>query len=275
MKKILILFLVPFFLNSCLEKSSGCLDPEAQNFAVEVDKSCDSCCLYPVLQVNIGAIWGDETTKFSYQKTWADATGRPFTIDTVAFYLSDFQLFNSATGDSAVIMDSLRMRVFPDSLGEFVRRNIALVRPTNETYNVGTLLAKGDFDRLRFKIGLSDAQNLVIPARAPSSFPLRPQPEDLWDETSKSFVFFKMRLKKDTFAATPLTTLEWPQSRGSVQVELDFTEKTSWKRGISPTILIVMDYQKWFADVDLAAPDAEILEKIWGNLKGSFVLKKP
>ena len=31
----------------------------------------------------------------------------------------------------------------------------------------------------------------------------------------------------------------------------------------------------WFEDVDLAAPDAEILEKIWGNLKGSFVLKKP
>ncbi len=260
-------------LFSNCQKTKGCLDPEATNFAVEVDKSCDSCCRYPLLQVNIGAIWGDEATAFSYSKTWTDALGQPFRIDTVAFYLSDFQLVNSSTGTATGVMDSVRLVIFPDTTGRWTRRDVAIVRPTVTTYNIGSMLVKGEYDRLRFKVGLLPPATSAIPTRAPSGYPLRPQPEVMWDSTSQQFFFLKMKLRSDTASATAATVLTWPAKEPPVEVVLDFPGKKSWKRGISPVALMVVDYAKWFEGVDVKASDADILTKIRGNMGGSFRLK--
>ena len=275
MKNFLIILTACLLLTNCQQKTEGCLDPEAINFAVEVDKSCDSCCQYPLLQINLGAIWGDEANTFSYQKIWTDAQGKPFKIDTIAFYLSDFQLINSATGKVAAIMDSVRLRIFPDSLGEFFQRDIILARPTNGTYNVGTMLVKGSFDQIKFKIGLGNEPNNVIPTRTPASHPLRPQPEGMWGEATKSFYFLKIKMKKDTAAATAQTIYQWPKSLGTREVVLDFSKSTSWKRGISPVVRLVVDYSKWFDGVDLNQSDAVIFDKILNNVEASFVLKAP
>ena len=81
--------------------------------------------------------------------------------------------------------------------------------------------------------------------------------------------------RKDTLAGTPQSVLQWPASLKTRSVLLDFAEKTTWKRGISPVMVLWLDYSKWFDGVDLTEPDAVILAKMMDNLPGSFVLKKP
>jgi hypothetical protein len=265
--KLLILCL---FLANCQEKTNGCLDPEAANFAVEVDKSCDSCCIYPKLQLAVASIWGSETEAFNYQKVWPDASGNLFRVDTVAFYISDITLRDSATGDFAAVSDSIRMRLFPDSLGQFIQKNIALLRPTVSNYEFGGMLIKGEYDYISFKIGLNSTQNKVIPTRAIAQHPLRLQPENMWNSPTEGFNFWKIRLRKDTFSATAPTVLNWPASLGKREILVKFPKKQKWKRGVSPIVRLSVDYSVWFAGVDMNSSDFVIFDKIMSNISTSF-----
>ncbi len=248
---ILTAFLVLLAISACYKPREGCLDIEATNFDAAADNNC--CCTYPALRLTLlprfdTLVWKPDTA-YEY------APGRWFRLHQAVFYLSDFQLVQGGTAFS--VSDTLGLSVFGaagDTLREVFTNDFQLIRRTTENYAVGTFRPSGAFESVRFRVGLPDAAQRVIPALTPEGHPLRPQNEGLWLGADTGFVALKLIFSRDTLSSTIPDTLVFsrPDFAGAVvQTNGVFLHES----GFDFSLKLTADYRALFQGVDLTTVD--------------------
>lgn len=248
---ILTAFLALLAFSSCYDPREGCLDIEATNFDAAADDNC--CCTYPTLRLTLlprfdTLVWKPDTA-YEY------APGRWFRLHQAVFYLSDFQLVQGGTAFS--VSDTLGLSVFGtagDTLREVFTNDFQLIRRTTENYTVGTFRPAGAFESVRFRVGLPNAAQRVIPALTPEGHPLRPQNEGLWLGADTGFVALKLVFSRDTFSSTVPDTLVFsrPDFAGVVVQTNGVFQHES---GFDFSLKLTADYRALFEGVDLTAVD--------------------
>lgn len=248
---VLTAFLVLLAFSACYDPREGCLDIEATNFDAAADNNC--CCTYPALRLTLlprfdTLVWKPDTA-YEY------APGRWFRLHQAVFYLSDFQLVQGGTHFS--VSDTLGLSVFGaagDTLREVFTNDFELIRRTTENYTVGTFRPAGAFESVRFRVGLPDAAQRVIPALTPEGHPLRPQNEGLWLGADTGFVALKLVFSRDTFSSTVPDTLVFsrPDFAGVVVQTNGVFQHES---GFDFSLKLTADYRALFQGVDLTAVD--------------------
>lgn len=254
-------------LSACYEPREGCLEIEAANFDASADKNC--CCIYPVFNLTLlprfdTLIWKPDTA-YEY------APGKWFRLKQSVFYLSDFQF--QQQGTTFLTTDTLSLNVWgaagDTSLTTFVN-DFELVRRTAVNYSIGTFRPAGTFESVRFRIGLPDAAQKVIPELAPEGHPLRLQGENLWLGRDTGFVALKLVFTRDTFETTLPDTLTFslPDFSGVVlQQDGPFFHEG----GYDFNLQLTSDYRELFRNVDLSTGDKVAWKtQIVANLPQAF-----
>ncbi|TNE66990.1 MAG: hypothetical protein EP344_02140 [Bacteroidetes bacterium] len=265
--RIPVILLGIVWLASCYEPREGCLDIEATNFDAAADNNC--CCTYPELKINLlprydTLVWKPDTA-YEY------ASGKWFRLKQAVFYLSAFELLQS--GQSYPVSDTLAFSVWDaagDTLQQTLTDDYVLIRRTQVKYSAGTFRPSGQFGSVRFRVGLQDAPNRIIPGLVPAGHILAPQAEQLWLGRDTGFVALKLILTRDTFSTTPPDTLVFHRP--------DFDNLVIQKDGIfnhesgyDMELDLTTDFREMFRDVDLSSGDKVAWKnQIWANLTTVF-----
>jgi hypothetical protein len=205
---VLYSLLFALCLTACFEPKEGCLDIAATNFDAAADKDC--CCAYPKLVLTVNQVF--DTLLFRNDSLYEASNGHLFRIKSVAFYLSDFQLFQNGVVHS--VSDTLRLHTFlgPDTSTLRFTNDFQLVRRTPVNYVVGTFRQDANFEQVSIRLGLSKEAQKVIPSKTTVDHPLSPQPDSLWRGQTNGFVFLQAVVVRDSMGATQPDTLRFLQS---------------------------------------------------------------
>jgi hypothetical protein len=191
-----------------------------------------------------------------------------FRLKSVAFYLSDFQLFRGAEtfsmGDSTLLKykgganDTLS-RYFPD--------DFTLIRRTPLENEVASFREDGMFNGIKFRLGLNQEAEKIISALAPSGHPLRPQTENL---SQNGYVFLQAVVVRDSMAATSPDTLNFYRADIGdffIQGTGDFRHEV----GYDFPMTLTADWKRLFQGVDWSTHDvAAWKSQIVANLPSVF-----
>ncbi len=264
--QILLVAFAAASLCSCNDPVKGCLDVAATNFDVNADENC--CCIYPKLILDVEQNFGDSTVYLPEGK-YEYAPGQWLRLNSVAFYLADFQLVQN--GATFRPTDSLDLKVFPDSLAQKFQNDFLLVRRTPGTLPIGTFRQADEFSEIRFVVGLPDAARQVVPGLAPTGHALRSPLSGMWNSGQK-FAFAQVVFARDTATGTATDTLnffppDFPKIDFSTTPALPLKHKTGYDFHVKLTV----DFKKWFAGLDLSNADPTAIKAaVWANLPASF-----
>jgi len=259
-------FLLALCFSACFEPKEGCLDIAATNFDAGADKDC--CCEYPKMQLTVNQVY--DTLLFLNNALYPDASGHLFRIKSVAFYLCDFQAFQNGAAFS--VSDTLTLNTFlgSDTSGQLFTNDFQLVRRTPVKYAVGTFQQDGNFEEIRFRFGLSEAAQKVIPTKAPISHPLYTQPDGLWQGQTKGFVFLQAVIVRDSMEDTPDDTLRFLQADLGLPY-LGATGLFVHPTGYDFPLVLTVDYKKMFEGVNWSMHDILAWKsKVLANLPTTF-----
>lgn len=273
-----LFFWVALLLPACYEPQEGCLDVKGTNFDVDADKACGDCCEYPELQLDFQHkfVKGDRTDNLVFgDSVYYDGVGNPFLLNAIQFYISEFHLVRS-DGSELGVEEELSLTVWQSNLDTtqvLVEDNFVLANPgvfgTNE---IGTIRTTGRFDKIRFKLGLSDTPNRAVISSFSEDLQNHPlaQEEMYWD-FDRGYIFNQIELLRDTAANTTPTMLEigGNQNLQIVELPIDFEALDGFN--IRATLRI--DYNRWFENIDVKSDsDNALVQKIVANLADSFSL---
>jgi hypothetical protein len=235
-------------LSACFEPKEGCLDIEATNFDASADNDC--CCLYPKLFLE--TVQRYDTLQYLPDSLYSNSAGQLFRIKSVVFYLSEFQLFQ--TSEPFSVSDTAQLQTYSafgnDTLKEVFTDDFLLVRRSPVSNEVGEFRPSGSFGSVRFRLGLSDDAQRVIPRLAPSGHPLRIQSDSLWYGPSAGYVFMQAVVVRDSMLATKPDTLAFTQA----DLPDYFIEATGpfvhQSGGYDFRLRMTIDYKKMFEGVN-------------------------
>lgn len=264
-------------LLACDPNVEGCLDAESTNFDVSADKPCDACCTSPRLVIQVfqefgaGVVWRPDSA-------YNNDLNQPFRINSVAFYLSDFQL----TQNNEVFrpFDTLQFKVFDavggDTTKQTLSNDILLARRVTLDYPVGEFKTSGKFDAIQCQFGLSEVTNRVVPSSASSNNPLSKQSDSLWLSRSEGYVWLQVVVQRDTSAGTPSDTLRF--TKADFTTPLILTKMANFERelGFDFKIKCTADYFTLFKGVDFVAGTPNTWKsKILANLPNMLTFSPP
>lgn len=263
MKKIL--FFIPFliFVWSCNEEIEACLDPEASNFDPSADVSC--CCEYPQFSLRFSYENYDiDTTTFSVNTTYNDLVNNPFSINEITMYLSDFELIKT---DNSVIRteDSIEIQLQNGTVGNYID-DVILLQTNVFQYDIGTIQNSGNYQTLRFKIGLNDIFNQTNPDSVVATSPLS-SINDLHNGTN--YIFSEIEMIKDTSNVFDISTYQMTDN--FIQIELDYNYTII--AGFDKVLEINADLKKVFEGIDFRnETDDAIKQKMIDKLATIFTI---
>ena len=258
-------FLITFF-SACFEPKEGCLDIAATNFDAGADKDC--CCEYPKLVLRVNQVY--DTLLFRNDLLYLNSNGQLFRINSVAFYLSDFQLFQN--GEVFRVSDTLTLHTFMgnDTTSQLFTNDFQLVRRTPIDYVVGTFRQDGNFEEVSFRFGLSQDAQKVIPTKAPANHPLSAQLDSLWRGQTAGFVFLQVVVVRDSMVDTMPDTLSFLQSDLG-EPRIGATGLFVHSTGYNFPLVLRVDYKKMFEGVNWSIHDTLGWKNtIIANLPGTF-----
>jgi len=273
---IFYIFLLNFIAISCYEPIEGCLDLRATNFAVDADDPCSNCCQFPMLKLAVlHKVYDAPLDTFFnliyLDSVYQDGAGNDFRVQNIQFYISNLR-FVRADGTEVPTQDSLSVEIIgEDGNAETVRvlDNFALAnRDVFSEFDLGTFIADGTFDRIRFEVGIARPANVSFPAAFPADHPLAE--ENMFVNTDTGYIFNQMvwfnsanpadttAIQLDIATEPFLRTVELP-------LEVAIIE------GFDVIVTLQVNYTAWFDNVDLRNDDlATLMTKISDNLQNSF-----
>ncbi|PPK88580.1 hypothetical protein CLV84_1549 [Neolewinella xylanilytica] len=242
-------------LPACYEESVGCLDPDANNYALGADEACPDCCTYPELSIRVSTVWND--TAVVAGSTYRDATGATFQLIDFRYYLADLRLVSSATELPEPFRPVELVENNAGTLREVtLNGNYLLAGTARRTTIVGAVrLGELPLSGLSGAYGLPDRYRNVVPAEAPSGDPLRTQPRLLNYRDGRGYV--QSRLE---FTRTPGGDTLSVNSYGSIPFALAFAEDIPPVRGADILLDLEADLRQLIGELDLGADSAIIAE---------------
>lgn len=259
------------FLSGCYQPKEGCLDLSATNFDANADKDC--CCTYPQLRLNITQRYG--ANPFTENGLYLDAANHPFYLRNVSYYLSDFEILQQ--GKKYKTLDTIGLYALQPGTGQLARLifrdDFVLVRRSSVNNDAGVTRQEGIFNGLRFRLGVTDSAQWVLPNRAPTSHPLYQQTDSLWRQPN-GYVFLQLIVARDTTRNKPNDTLSFSRK----DLPGFFIEETGLsihkKLGANLEFSMLADYQKMLEGINWTVGDKNTWKnQIKANLIRTFSVK--
>ncbi len=284
MKKTLFFTLFYSFLFfSCQEKTKGCLDPLAKNFSIGADNPCDEesvsgCpCEYP--KFNIGFFYGNKVKNTNMKDTlvqWTNSVlmknnlNQIYTVKNIYLYLSDIQLIKKDKSifysiDSVVLPIKISNK---DSFVQKVRKDFTLMNSNNSSIEIGTIKEYGQFEKLKFKIGLQNPVNQCnsfkknqIPVAYQSVFGID---SSLYLNNSYEHYSGLIAYKSDTAKASPTKKILF---KDQLDIELLIPANVYFSKATDLRAVLNFECNKLLQDVDFQKDTADdIRKKVVQNL---------
>lgn len=243
-------------LISCNTRKNGCLDIEADNFDLSAERACDDCCTYPDVGIILSQKWGDRN--FSTSDTLYDINGQAYRITDLKYLLADWHWI-SIDGNSYTV-DPVSLPC-PDSPVTFTD-DFALIDTRQFTYTLGSFRQAVDVATITFAIGTE--VNVDCADQTLSQFPKEiAMSSPLWQTSAQKLKDIRLIVQPDlTIDQTDTIYIDLTQ-----QFSLAFP--FSFVKGMNGQWPVTVDYQKWFANVNLQSP-ATFEQNIIAGLPGSF-----
>lgn len=251
---LLSLTLCLFLFNACYEDRIGCLDGDATNFDLLADQPCPDCCEYPALSVDVDHFYGEE--RFSFDSTYVDAGGNPFSVLRFRYYLSDLRLGTlSSTLEEPENPVELGVIDGSDTLTVVLNADVALITASSGSARTLGRLRVGTeaLTQVRGLIGVSDDLNHVFPPSARPASPLSTQPGLLNFLDGQGYV--QGRLEYVLLNTSDTLSVSW---FGAQEVTLPFGGALAPLRGFDLTLEIAADYANVLGRVNLSADSATV-----------------
>lgn len=249
---------VLFLSLGCFTPKEGCLDRAATNFDANADEDC--CCTYPQLRLNLTQRYGADPFKES--GLYYDAASHPYYLRSVSYYLSDFK--TTQQGRQYATLDTIGLYALQPGAGEparlIYRDDYVLVRRASVNNDIGVIRQEGTFDGLRFRLGMIDSAQWVLPKRVTTGHPLAQQTDSLWRQPN-GYVYLQVVVARDTAQNTPNDTLSFSQK----DLPAFFIEgkglSVQKKLGYNLEFSMLADYQKMLDGINWTKGD----KSIWKN----------
>lgn len=263
-------------LGACYEPREGCLDVEAVNYDFQADKNDSGECVYPELRLTIRHVYSKGDTAYRLglsDSVYYDGQGRPFRINAVRFFLSNFHLV-FADGREAGVEESIEIGI-PQPDGSLLYRevedNFSLANPrVSQGYTIGELRETGELQEVRFALGVEGLANLAPPGSFPGNHPLGLADSSLYFNQDSGFVFQYIELFRDTLASDTIPVVLRVGTTPFLQ-EVRLPASFTKTRGYHLRITMEVDYSRWFGNIDVRQDSpAALISKIVADQAQAF-----
>jgi len=251
----------------CLEEEEGCLDNTASNFNPIADISCEDCCTFPTLQIEIAHRVQDSILlQYGLAYPVDSDSSAFFNISKVKFYLSNFRLENDTK--SVGVTDTVTL-TYLDGTQETVEDNFLLISRdiTSFEYDIGTFKETGSYNRIRFTVGLSLPATQTNPETL-TNHPLAIQTDSMYSIPDQSYIFNRITYQRDTSDINSIISVDVQDV--AVEVVLDYEEEINL--GFDVEIPIKIDYWKWLEGIIFVTDLDEIRANIVTNTAKAFTI---
>ncbi len=256
---LLLLMLVS--LASC-DRVEGCLDSRASNFDVSADKDC--CCTYPIFNLRIYPTLNADT--YSPVLFKEDAIGTVYQVNDYRMYFSGIRLVRDDSVEFEII-DGLNVSLLDAEaveISEELKDDYLCITPSVLTYEVGAIIAAGNFDKIRFYIGLDSVANSLSPSSFDEDHALADKTPSMYQNDSLGYTFFSSTVvleRGDTVRSTLLTSPK--------MVEVDFPVNIS--ANFDFELNLEMNLEALFEGVSFLTDDENTIQgKIVNNFESAF-----
>jgi methanobactin biosynthesis MbnP-like protein len=267
-------FLFLVVVSACYEPKEGCLDLDAVNYDASADDPCVDCCQMPALSVSFShqallATQTDTTINFKYDSLYPSPLDKNhyFQITRSRFFISNLHLVK-VDGTEVGVQDSIELEA-PAGDTVTVEDNFVKVdRDIFQGATPGTIVTTGNFDRMRFTLGLSDALRQTDPISVPAKHALDVAGDSLMYAEGTGYLSHLLIFKRDTLSATVPIELKMTEP---VTIELPLPQTIEVLRGFNLSLKLKINYLAWFEDIDLVN-DSELTieQKLVENLPKAF-----
>lgn len=271
-----LISLLSLLLFACFQPESGCLDIEATNFAPAADENCggddsnsDCPCTYPTISF--------DTVDYAFTKleyapdTFYKIDSQYIRITSIRFYLSGFQ-FIRENGEHLRVEDTLSLVVLNEEkeietdifLDDFILVN------QQSRISIGDLKESGQFDSLRFVVGIEGQANSAAPDSISDTRHALAETSMHTSSQELGYIFNQIKLHKDTLPTTSETIINISGVSNLVEVKMPFSYKTTTGKNFSLGTIRI-DYAEWLHGINFAIDsDAVLTQKIVENTPNAF-----
>lgn len=204
------------------------------------------------------------TENAAYGVTFADETGRQFTLTDFRYYLSNFVLINE-NGDEIPISGK-----------------VVLASPSAHEYELGDV-PSGNYRGFRFLVGLDSATNHSDPTIYPSDNPLSIQSPGIHWDWNSGYIFMKVEGYVDTTlnnSGAPDYEFFYHVGMDALKRTIDFSASSfEVKAGTDAELALELDLRKVLTNVDMRTENEThtfnnmpLAEKIADNWQGAFTV---
>lgn len=245
------------FLVSCNTKVDGCLDIAAENFDLEADRQCESCCRYPSMSLLLTQRWGD--SNFQTSNTLYDINQKPYYIRDLKYILSSFSWEDS--DNILYTIDSSLVDCGEQKIG--YTRDLLQIDSRIFNYVLDTIRLFPHIQTLNLKLGWPpelecvDETDNELPVVFQNTNPL-------WDMTTGQRAALRLIVQRDT----AIQTLDTMFIHTCRQLQLPYD--IGLPVGVDAKFDLSVDYAKWFMSVDKNNPGT-FVTSILDNIDGSFI----
>ncbi|MFT5386456.1 MAG: hypothetical protein ACI8X3_002406 [Saprospiraceae bacterium] len=252
-KYLFALFLSLLLIISCKDRIDGCRDIEATNYDVSADDPCsDDCCTYPSLLLEVSHKY--DSLNFSFASTYIIA-GDTLRFEQVIFYLSNFRLVNET--DSMEVVDTIELDIIGQGTDIFKDDYTLVSRSVSSfSYNVGQIRGTGEFNTLKFSVGIAGNAAFANAGTVTDGHPLSINTDTLWTDTA-GYVFNRVTVIPDTSNISIVRQIDINGGENLVEVSLAFSQEVIL--GIDVEIPLKIDYEKWFSGIDFVNDSTDVI----------------
>jgi len=259
MRRILLLSsiaLTALLYFSCEESEEGCLDIFSNNYNFHAVSSCDSCCTYPALNLDLQLIFGDTTFRLN-RDTFPLNNDDSFSISKLEFILSDFSFTNSL--NNYKVLDSL------EAGDTYIKNDYAFYR-TSGSQKIGSFRWADTIQSVTFRLGFvqEDIDKLKPFSELDQNLKLDEVLDSMYVADSNTYLASRINLiMRDSLREIRLID---PISNNI----LGFDVTLPIEAGQNFDINYELDIKELLTDVNPAQTNEEITELIKINFPNSF-----
>lgn len=261
--KVIAFSTITFLLSSCYSNIEGCLDPESTNYGIEADVSCEDCCEYPILQLNIFHNNGEET--FNLGDTIKNNFDQEVILLGYVYLLSDFYV-NTEDGFAHEVEDTINVSKL-DGV-EWVKEDVIRVKRSKFSYDIGTTTFKGDVSTISFRTGILEDLNSFEIITPNSGNSLTTDPDTLLQTNPRQYVTQRiLAVPGPEFNDTLVYDVVNSEGINFINIPVEYTSS----RGLDKELEIIADYGLWFENINFETMQIhEVETELARNIKNIF-----
>lgn len=240
-------------LNSCEESVQGCLDLRAGNYDVRAVSSCEDCCVYPIISLDVDFV-DQDTVSFSFGTKYELGDD---SISITDFFLafSEFEFYENGTQYQAL-----------DSLPEMpeLKDDYLFIEDNSSRKSIGESKFLITLDSVSMRIGydIASIRRLGDPSTITDDTKLSTMLGRLYVDTTETYLQAKMSLEIGD-SLRLLDFQEIPKPR------LGFPEMQELSVGEAWSVELKMNMLKLLEGIKAADTNEELQDKISNNISAA------